>query len=282
MNKLITVRTVSDLRAQISVWRAQGDSIALVPTMGALHEGHLSLVRMAKQKADRVCATLFVNPKQFAPNEDFSTYPRSEESDSKQLQKMDTDLLFAPAPSEIYPEGHSTSISIGPLADILEGEHRPGFFSGVATVVSKLLLQSLPDIAIFGEKDYQQLQVIKKVVRDLDIPVSILGAPTVREDDGLALSSRNAYLSEAERRQAPKLYQALNDVALAVKQNADIERQLEVSVENLEKAGFTDIDYLTIRDAQSLLPVRSITGPCRILAAAKLGSTRLIDNIALD
>lgn len=281
MNKVIIVRSVADLRAQIADWRRQGKTVALVPTMGSLHEGHLSLVKTAQHNADKVCVSLFVNPKQFGPNEDFDVYPRDEGADVSQLEAVGTDLLYAPNVSEIYPDGHTTQLTVGPLANILEGEHRPGFFTGVATVVSKLLLQALPDIALFGEKDYQQLQVIKKVVKDMDIPVSILGGVTVREPDGLALSSRNAYLSEEERAIASTLHQSLQTIAGAVRNKQNIEHCVSSAIAGLIKSGFKSVDYLAVRDAATLEPAKDRSQPIRVLVAATLGNTRLIDNIAV-
>ncbi len=281
MSDMQTVRTVRDLRAQVKSWKSQGLTVALVPTMGALHEGHLSLIKLARQKADKVCVSLFVNPKQFGPNEDFDVYPRDEERDRQCLAEQSTDLLYAPDVSEIYPEGHCTSVDVGPLGDILEGEYRPGFFTGVATVVSKLLLQVLPDIAIFGEKDFQQLQVIKKFVADMDIPVTILGGETVREEDGLALSSRNAYLTEEERAIAPQLHRILQSVAKAVAGGEDLDEVTQKALLKLKELGFGPIDYLAVRDAKTLQRVKAAGFSCRVLVAANLGKTRLIDNIAI-
>ena len=203
---LDTVRTIADLRARVQGWRGAGQRIGLVPTMGALHAGHVSLVKNSVARCDRTVVTLFVNPTQFGPKEDFSVYPRDEARDAALVAAEGADLLFAPGVDEVYPGGHSTKVHVGGLGDVLEGEYRPGFFTGVATVVTKLLLQALPDEAFFGEKDYQQLQVIKKLIRDLDVPVTATGVATVRESDGLALSSRNAYLTPAERATAPVLH----------------------------------------------------------------------------
>jgi pantoate--beta-alanine ligase len=274
-----TVRTVAALRTRLREWRAAGDTVGLVPTMGALHEGHLSLVRRSLAATARTVVTLFVNPKQFGPNEDFARYPRDETRDAGLLAEAGAHLLFAPGADEIYPPGHATTISIGPLGDILEGEFRPGFFVGVATVVTKLFLQALPDQAFFGEKDYQQLQVIKRLVRDLDIPIRIVGCPTVRERDGLALSSRNAYLSPDERATAPTLHGTIAQVAENVGRGAKPSEQAAWGAAQLERAGFTRIDYLTVRDAESLAPVSDASRPARVLAAAWLGKTRLIDNV---
>lgn len=273
------VRTVAALRARVREWKAAGDTVGLVPTMGALHEGHLSLVRRSLATTTRTCVTLFVNPKQFGPNEDFARYPRDETSDAALLTGVGAHLLFAPGPDEMYPPGHATKINIGPLGDILEGEFRPGFFTGVATVVAKLFSQALPDRAFFGEKDYQQLQVIKRLVRDLDMPVQIVGCTTVREPDGLALSSRNAYLSSAERAIAPALHGTIAQVAENVGRGAKPSAQAAWGVAQFERAGFTSVDYLTVLDAESLAPADDATRPARVLAAAWLGKTRLIDNV---
>jgi pantoate--beta-alanine ligase len=274
-----TVRTVAALRERLREWRAAGDTIGLVPTMGALHDGHLSLVRRSLAATARTVVTLFVNPKQFGPNEDFARYPRGEARDANLLTDAGAHLLFAPGADEMYPPGHATTVSIGLLGDILEGEFRPGFFVGVATVVTKLFLQALPDQAFFGEKDYQQLQVIKRLVRDLDIPVRIVGCPTVREADGLALSSRNAYLSPDERAIAPTLHGTIVQVAENVGRGAKPREQAAWGVAQLERAGFARVDYLTVRDAESLAPVDDASRPVRVLVAAWLGKTRLIDNV---
>ncbi len=274
-----TVTTIGDLRAQVRAWRQAGDTVGLVPTMGALHDGHLSLVRHARAKTMRVCATLFVNPTQFGAGEDFATYPRSEGTDAALLTAAKVDLLFKPSAAEIYPPGHATKVRVDGLGDILEGEFRPGFFTGVATVVTKLLLQTLPDVAVFGDKDYQQLLVIKRLVRDLDIPVRVESSATVREADGLAMSSRNAYLSADERRIAPALFGTLGQVAENVGRGAAPEAQAEWGAAQLTRAGFTRVDYLTVRDAGTLAPVADAARPARVLAAAWLGKTRLIDNV---
>ena len=275
------VRTVADLRARVGAWRASGLSVGLVPTMGALHDGHLSLVRQSVAQTKRTCATLFVNPKQFNPNEDLAAYPRDEAGDMAKLQSVGTNLLFAPGVAEMYPPGATTQVSVPGIGDILEGECRAGFFTGVATIVAKLLLQALPDAAFFGEKDYQQLQVIKRMTADLDIPVRICGAPTIREADGLAMSSRNAYLSADERAIAPILYAAIGSLAEAVRGGADPIKRVAIARDELLSAGFTKVDYVTVRNAETLEPVAAADEPARILAAATLGKARLIDNIAV-
>lgn len=274
------VRTVDDLRAAIGNLRMQGHSIGLVPTMGALHDGHLSLVRYAKERVGAVVVTLFVNPKQFAPTDDLATYPRNEQADADLLTGEGAALLFAPDISEVYPEGHATSVSVAGITEVLEGEYRPGFFNGVATVVSKLFLQAQPDMAVFGEKDYQQLQVIKRMTADLNIPVHIEGAPTIREVDGLAMSSRNAYLTAEERAIAPVLYKTLNELAEKARDGGNLLRAQAVAEKALLDAGFESVDYITVRDAATLGDWTHGTEG-RALAAAKLGKARLIDNIAV-
>jgi pantoate--beta-alanine ligase len=278
---LPVVRDVPSLRNDVGAWRAAGLKVGLVPTMGALHEGHLSLVRTAKEKCDRVVTTLFVNPRQFAPHEDFERYPRDEAGDAAMLAGAGCDLLYAPERAVMYPEGFSTNVIVSDVSTPLEGEFRPHFFGGVATVVTKLLLQSLPDTAFFGEKDYQQLQVIKRMARDLDIPVAIEGCATVRESDGLAMSSRNAYLSADQRRIAARLNQIMHDTIKAVRAGDAISAAETEAARHVIAAGFASVDYIAIRDAETLAPVTSLTRPTRILAAAWLGKTRLIDNMAV-
>jgi pantoate--beta-alanine ligase len=280
MSDLAILRTISQLRATITAWRQDGQSVALVPTMGALHDAHMALMREARTRADRVVATIFVNPTQFAADEDLDTYPRREATDIAKLQEDGIDLLFAPDADEIYPPGFATTVTVAGVSEGLCGDYRPGHFSGVATVVTKLLLQALPDVALFGEKDYQQLQVIRGLARDLDIPVSIVGVPTVREADGLAMSSRNLHMSSHERTIAPQMYQTLTTVAERIHNGDDVGTACAAGREALTAAGFAPVEYLELRDAQSLAP-GDITDPCRILAAAWLGDTRLIDNIPL-
>ncbi len=275
------VRTADALRGRVHAWRAAGDSVALVPTMGALHPGHVTLIRHARTLAVRTCVTLFVNPTQFGPNEDFAVYPRDEPGDLAKIAAAGAELVFAPAAAEMYPEGEATRVSVAGLGDILEGAFRPGFFTGVATVVAKLLIQALPDVAVFGEKDYQQLLVIRRMTRDLSLPVTIEGASTVREGDGLAWSSRNAYLSAEERRIAPALYRTISTVASNVVAGADPTAQARWGKDILDRCGFAPVDYLEVRDAETLAPWPGPTRPGRVLAAARLGRTRLIDNVAL-
>jgi pantoate--beta-alanine ligase len=279
---LAVARSVFELRRRVRVWRRAGETVALVPTMGALHAGHLALVSRARELCDRVVASLFVNPTQFGPKEDFSRYPREERADAAKLTAARCDLLFAPGIEEMYPTGFSTSVAAGAIGERLCGRFRPGHFSGVATVVVKLLLQSQADVACFGEKDYQQLQVIRRVVHDLDIPVRIEGVATVRESDGLALSSRNAYLTQDERAVAPALQRTLHDVARRIERGeASIPAALAAGLAELERAGFAPIDYLEACDAETLAPLECADRPGRLLAAAWLGRTRLIDNVPL-
>lgn len=276
------VRSVAELRAQVSAWRGEGLKIALVPTMGALHDGHLSLVRRGLELADRCVASVFVNPTQFGPNEDFARYPRQEEKDAAALSSAGCHLLFAPTVSEMYPDGFATTVAVTGVSDGMCGAVRPGHFAGVATVVTKLLLQCLPDIALFGEKDYQQLAVIRRFARDLDIPVRIEGVPTLREDDGLAMSSRNAYMSPEQRAIAPWLIRALTGVADGLRAGAKASDLCPMAASGLLKAGFDSVDYIEVRDAASLAPAETLDRPLRILAAARLGATRLIDNIGVE
>lgn len=278
IGNLPVVRSVAELRRVVATWRHAGDVVALVPTMGALHRGHLALLAHGKSLADRVVASVFVNPTQFGPNEDFARYPRDEAGDAAKLAAAQCDLLYAPAVDEMYASGFTTTVSPGPLAEILCGRFRPGHFVGVATVVTKLLLQARPDFACFGEKDYQQLQIIRRVTRDLDIPVRIEGMPTVREEDGLALSSRNAYLSAEERRVAPALHRVLVETVARVTAGASVEAAIGEGVEALLRAGFNKVDYIDIRDAETLDTLGAPRRPGRVLAAAWLGKTRLIDN----
>ena len=272
------VRTVAELRADRAKWRKAGEKIALVPTMGALHQGHLSLVALAKEKADRAVVSIFVNPIQFGPREDYHLYPRDEAGDLAKLAAAGADLVFIPDVAEMYPAGFSTRINVGDLTEDLCGAARPNHFDGVATVVAKLLLQCAPDVAIFGEKDYQQLLVIRRMVRDLNLPVEILGGPIVREKDGLALSSRNAYLSPAERRIAPLLHQTIAQVAADLANGRGADDAAEAGRFKLEAAGFR-VNYVAVRDPETLKPLHGPVKEARVLAAAFLGKTRLIDNL---
>lgn len=277
------VGAIEELRRYVGARRAAGERIGLVPTMGALHAGHLSLVEAARRAADRVVVTIFVNPAQFGPNEDFARYPRTLAADVERLSSVGADLVFAPPVDEIYPPGFTTKVVMeGPARADLEDRFRPTHFSGVATVVTKLLNQAQADVAVFGEKDYQQLMVIKRLARDLDIATEILGAPTLRESDGLAMSSRNIYLSREERERARELHGALTDAARRILSGDDIGAATGAARAGLADAGFV-VDYLEARCAETLAPVSSLDeAPIRLLAAAKLGATRLIDNIAVE
>lgn len=284
MTRPIIVRTVAEMREHVRAWKAAGQRVAVVPTMGALHEGHLSLIRLAQQHAQRVIATVFVNPKQFAPHEDFDAYPRGEAADAEKLASVDCDLMFAPNAAEMYAPGFSTLVSVSGVSEPLEGAARPQFFGGVATVVAKLFIQSQADVAVFGEKDYQQLQVVRRMARDLDIPIEIIGAPTARAEDGLALSSRNAYLSAEERAAAKALPTAMKAAAAAVALGGRIEDAERSAIDALKAAGFGQVDYVEVREAGDLTrlgpgPIGEAAG--RILVAAWLGKTRLIDNMAV-
>lgn len=283
------VSTVKALRESVAQWRQAGCRIALVPTMGALHGGHLELVRLGRRHADKVVVSIFVNPAQFAPHEDLDRYPRTFEADLAALATVDCDLVWAPTLAEMYPAGHATRVVPSGAADGLESDFRPHFFTGVATVCTKLFTQVAPDVAIYGEKDFQQLAVMRQLVRDLDLPMTIVGAPTVREADGLAMSSRNRYLSEEERKIAPHLNRTLLALAtsLAVEGRAltasTADGLAAQAAARLMAAGFAKVDYVAVRDAATLSAVDKAQnghGPLRILAAAWLGKTRLIDNIA--
>ena len=276
------VRTVTELRAVVAGWRTAGKRVALVPTMGALHAGHLALIAAGHRRAERVIATIFVNPKQFAAHEDLDRYPRQEAADAAALDAAGCDLLFAPGATEMYPPGFATTVSVAGVTADLDGAARPGHFDGVAMVVAKLLNQAGADVAIFGEKDYQQLLTIRRLARDLDIPTDIVGHPTIREADGLALSSRNAYLTADERARAVALPRALTAAKGAIEAGRSVAAALAEAVATLTAAGFGPIDYVELRDAETLAPLTVLDRPGRLLAAARLGNTRLIDNIGLD
>lgn len=282
MNTPRIVTSIAELRATLGGWRKDGARIGLVPTMGALHDGHLSLVRGIQSHCDRTVASIFVNPTQFAPHEDFDRYPRDLSGDAAKLATVGLDLIFAPTVAEMYPAGAATRLEVGGPALVgLEDRFRPHFFGGVATVVSKLLIAALPDVAIFGEKDYQQLLVIRRMTADLGLPVEILGAPILREADGLAMSSRNAYLTADERVVAGRLNLVLKD-AIARLTHGDPVAEVETfASSDLREAGFDSVDYVAVRDAATLERVETVARPARILAAAKIGGTRLIDNMAV-
>jgi pantoate--beta-alanine ligase len=276
---LVTVRTPPAVRALLAEWRAQGLSVGLVATMGALHEGHLDLVRAAKARCDRTIATIFVNPAQFAPHEDLARYPRREAEDAALLAATGCDGLYLPEVATMYPPGHATRVRVSGVSEPLEGKFRPHFFEGVATIVAKLLIQIAPDVAFFGEKDWQQLQVVTRLASDLDLPVTIVGVPTRREADGLAMSSRNAYLDPARRAAAPALKRALDRLASAAARGEDLGAAEAQARADLLAAGFEAVDYCTVLDAETLGPYAP-DRPGRALAAAWLGGTRLIDNRA--
>jgi pantoate--beta-alanine ligase len=275
------VRNILDLRKETAKWRSERLTSAVVPTMGALHQGHTTLVREGLEHADRVVTTIFINPKQFAANEDLGRYPRSETSDIAQLEEAGAHLVFAPPPEVVYPPGFVTSIVLqGPATAGLEDKFRPQFFDGVATVVAKLFTQTQADFAMFGEKDYQQLMVVTRMARDLDLPIKVIGVPTVREESGLALSSRNAYLSKAEHHQAASLYQTLTQAAQKIRAGEAPTRATAAARRSLTTLGFR-VDYVAARNAETLALPKEKDEPLRLLVAAWLGTTRLIDNVAV-
>ena len=276
------IRDLKALRTQIAHWRSQGQKIALVPTMGALHDGHISLGRLARENAGKVVYSIFVNPTQFAPHEDLDRYPRDEAGDAAKLSASGFDLIYAPDTKDVYGENPLTKVIVSDITQDLEGAIRPHFFGGVSTIVTKLFTRVAPDVAVFGEKDYQQLLVVRQLVRDLDLPISIIGAPTAREGDGLAQSSRNAYLDAAQRRVAGMLNQVMKQAIESVQQGQAIDPVLARSIDDLLKLGFGAVDYFTLRDAQSLVPLRHLDRPARLLAAVRLGPVRLIDNMAVS
>lgn len=275
-----TVRQLDALREALAAFRSEGARVALVPTMGALHDGHMALVEAAKRAGTRVVVSIFVNPKQFGPNEDLAKYPRREQADARLLNNAGVDLLWMPPVEVMYPDGFASTVSVSGVSDVLDGAHRPGHFDGVATVVTKLFNQVRPDVALFGEKDWQQLQVIRRMVADLDMGIEVVSVPTQREDDGLALSSRNAYLMPEDRARAIALPRALGAAARAIGDGGDVDAALAQARETLAAAGF-EVDYVVLADAETLgepQPDR----PARLLAAARIGGTRLIDNIPLS
>jgi pantoate--beta-alanine ligase len=276
------IRTLAELRATVAGWRREGAKVAVVPTMGALHEGHLSLVRAALARADRVIVTLFVNPKQFNSAADLAAYPRTEKEDAAKLGPVGAHVLYAPNAEEIYPEGFATTVSVTGVSEGLCGAFRPGHFDGVATVVAKLFLQTGADAALFGEKDYQQLHVVKRMARDLDIPIEVVGCPTVREADGLAMSSRNVRLSQAERAIASKLPQILFATAERLSAGEPVAPTLEEAKDAILAAGFREVEYLELRAEADLSPLDRPDRPARLLVAAWLGDTRLIDNVEVS
>jgi len=275
------IRSKAALQQMTRGWRRAGEVIGVVPTMGALHQGHLSLVRAAKAGADRVIVTIFVNPKQFNDPKDLENYPRTEEEDARKLIPFEVDAIYCPDPDQIYPDGFVTTVSVGGVADELEGAFRPGHFDGVATVVTKLFTQTMADRAWFGEKDYQQLQVVTRLSADLDLGTEVIGCPTIREEDGLALSSRNLLLSDRARIKAPALNAAMERAAARVRAGEPVAQVLAEASAEVERAGFNAVEYMELRDSETLKPVEGLDRPARLLAAAQLAGVRLIDNIAV-
>ena len=275
------IREIGELRAAVAALKAEGGTIGFVPTMGALHAGHMALIEEARRRASHVVASIFVNPTQFGPDEDLSRYPRREAGDAQMLDSAGVEILWAPAVETMYPDGPAVTVSAGGLGDLLDGAARPGHFDGVATVVARLFEQVEPDVALFGEKDYQQLLVIRHLVRELDLPVEIVAIPTQRDADGLALSSRNLYLDDEQRRAARALPRALGEAAAAIADGAAIADALAKAREALVRAGFDPVDYVELRDAETLAPLDNRERPARLLAAAWMGDTRLIDNLSV-
>jgi len=276
------IRDADALKHELDALRAEGGTIAFVPTMGALHDGHLALIAEAKLRADHVVASIFVNPTQFAASEDLSVYPRREAADAALLDAAGVAILWAPEVETMYPDGPEATVKAGSAAEGLDGAARPGHFDGVATVVARLFDQVRPDVALFGEKDYQQLAVIRQLVEDRKLPIEIVGIPTWRDADGLALSSRNAYLSEEERNAARALPRALGEAAAAIEAGGDVAEALDKARARLEAAGFDSIDYVALHDAETLAPMAVLDRPARLLAAARMGRTRLIDNLPVN
>lgn len=279
MTTVPIMRTLAELRSATKTWRGAGETIGVVPTMGALHDGHLSLVAAAKAGCDRVIVTIFVNPKQFNRASDLDSYPRTEAEDARKLERFAVDAVYAPDVSQIYPDGFCTNVSVTGMTDVLCGAHRPGHFDGVSTVVTKLFTQTSADKAYFGEKDFQQLMVVTRLARDLDIPVDVVGCPTIREEDGLAMSSRNLLLSDRARIKAPRLNEVMEEVALALAQGGVFSDLQEDAVAKLERADFTEVDYFELRSCAGLRLLDRPSEPARLFAAAWLAGVRLIDNI---
>jgi pantoate--beta-alanine ligase len=275
------IRTLVELRSKVGGWKAAGESVAVVPTMGALHQGHLSLVRAAKEACDRVIVTIFINPKQFNNPEDYKNYPRTEEEDARKLIALKADVVYVPDGDQMYPNGFATTVSVEGITQGLCGAHRAGHFDGVATIVTKLFTQTQADKAFFGEKDYQQLQVVTRLALDLDLPIEVIGCPTIREEDGLAMSSRNLLLSDRARTWAPELHRAMEEMAEGLLAGGDLETLRAAAVSRVERAGFTQVEYLDLRSADRLELMTTPDRPARLLAAAWLAGVRLIDNIAV-
>ncbi|WP_371228438.1 pantoate--beta-alanine ligase [Roseovarius sp. 2305UL8-3] len=276
------IRTLSELRAITKPWQLADQRIGVVPTMGALHDGHLSLVAEAKKHCDRVIVTIFVNPKQFNSEQDLKNYPRTENEDARKLERFDIDAIYCPDGPQIYPDGFATTVSVAGLTDVMDGVHRPGHFDGVATVVTKLFTQTSATDAFFGEKDYQQLQVVTRLARDLDIPITVHGCPTIREIDGLAMSSRNLLLSGRARTKAPTLFEEMERIAEGLNDGQPFGDLHTAALTQLEKSGFTEVEYLDLRAADDLSMLDAPDRPARLFAAAWLAGVRLIDNIAVE
>ncbi|MFX0543022.1 pantoate--beta-alanine ligase [Roseovarius sp. S4756] len=276
------LRSVAELRAATRPWRLAGETIGVVPTMGALHDGHLSLVAAAKATCTRVIVTIFVNPRQFSSPEDLANYPRTETSDAAKLARFGVDAIYVPDGDQIYPEGFATTVSVAGLTEVMDGVHRPGHFEGVATVVAKLFAQTSATDAFFGEKDFQQLQVVRRMARDLDIPITVHGCPTIREIDGLAMSSRNLLLSDRARTIAPALPEQMQILARTISEGGDFAAAQTAAIRSLEQAGFTSVDYLEMRANDDLSLLDAPTRPARLFAATWLAGVRLIDNIAVE
>lgn len=274
-------QTLAGLRTQTAIWRRAGETIGVVPTMGALHQGHLSLARAARETCDRVIVTIFVNPKQFNNPDDLKNYPRTEQEDAKKLETIGVDLIYNPDGPQMYPDGFATNVSVNGLTDMLCGAHRPGHFDGVATVVSKLFLQTSADKAFFGEKDYQQLQIVRRMAMDLDIPIDVVGCPTIREEDGLAMSSRNLLISDRARVKAPALAEVMNELRTALLAGGRMSDLLDDAKRKIVNAGFNEVEYLDLRDGTDLGLLDQPVEGSRLFAAAWLAGVRLIDNIAV-
>ena len=275
------IRTLVELRSKVAGWKAAGESVAVVPTMGALHQGHLSLVRAAKEACDRVIVTIFINPKQFNNPDDYKNYPRTEEEDARKLIALKADVVYVPDGEQMYPNGFATTVSVEGITQGLCGAHRAGHFDGVATIVTKLFTQTQADKAFFGEKDYQQLQVVTRLARDLDLPIEVIGCPTIREEDGLAMSSRNLLLSDRARTWAPELHRAMEEMSEGLLAGGVLETLRAAAVSRVERAGFTQVEYLDLRSADQLELMTTPDRPARLLAAAWLAGVRLIDHIAV-
>lgn len=275
------LRTLADLRGKTRSWHDAHETIGVVPTMGALHDGHLSLVQAAKDRCDRVIVTIFVNPKQFNNAQDLANYPRTEQDDARKLARFGVDALYVPDPDQVYPSGFATTVSVAGLTDVMDGVHRPGHFDGVATVCTKLFTQTTATDAFFGEKDFQQLQVVTQLARDLDLQITIHGCPTIRDIDGLALSSRNLLLSDRARTLAPRLFEEMETVASGLNDGRHFGELQRAAIDRLEKTGFTKVEYLDLRAADDLHLLDAPTRPARLFAAAWLAGVRLIDNIAV-